>query len=111
MQLWSELFFYFSLYQECCKQIISLNYLQCFRGLGGFGGGGEEGRHLFCSLVGWWVWFLGNNTWQQLLLEDLKVNSTKSHVSFLQGRVTHIHELIYDNEILLEENISVLKTN
>lgn len=49
--------------------------------------------------------------WQQLHLEDLKVNSTISHVSFLQDRVTHIHELIYDNEILLDENISELKKN
>lgn len=32
--------------------------------------------------------------------------SMKSHVCFVQGRVTHdIHKFIYGNEILLEENI------
>lgn len=55
--------------------------------------GGRWGEREGIRFVGWWEWFLGNNTWQQLHLEDLKVNSTKAHLCFLQGRVTYFMNL------------------
>lgn len=70
--------------------MISLSYLEHFRGLGGCEG---RGKRAGISFV------------------EFKVNSTKSHICFLQGRVTHIYELIYGSEILLEENISESKKN